>query len=87
VVEPALVGVGVCAASVLLAVIVGLLLSRGLERLFRRGRRDSPSDDPDEPDEPGAAAAEVAAEEPGGASGEPEADPGEVPAETEDAPS
>ena len=85
-VEPALVGVGVCAASVLLAVIVGLLLSRGLERLFRRGRRDSPSDDPDEPDEPGAAA-EVAEEEPDGPSGEPEADPGEVPAETEDAPS
>jgi hypothetical protein len=78
VVEPALVGVGVCAASVLVAVIVGLLLSRGLERLFRRGRRDSRSDEPDEP--------EAAAAEPNGPPGEPEAGPGEVPAETEDAP-
>jgi len=82
VVEPALVGVGVCAASVLVAVIVGLLLSRGVERLFRRGRRHSPSDESDEP----GVVAEVAAEEPDGPPGDSEAGPGEVPAETEDAP-
>lgn len=81
-VEPALVGVGVCAASVLVAVIVGLLLGRGLERLFRRGRPDSPSDEPGEP----GVAAEAATDEPGGAPGQPEAGPGEVPAEAEDAP-
>jgi len=82
VVEPALVGVGVCAASVLVAVIVGLLLSRGLERLFRGGRRDSPSDEPDEPE----MTTEAATDEPGGVPGEPEAGSGEATAETEDAP-
>jgi len=82
VVEPALLGVGVCAASVLVAVIVGLLLSRGLERLFRRGRRDSPSDEPEAP----GVVPDVAAQEPDRPPGESEAGPGEVPAEIEDAP-
>jgi len=81
VVEPALVGVGVCAASVLVAVIVGLLLSRGLERLFRWGRRDTPSDEPAGPE----VVPEAAAEDPGGPPGQPDGGPGEVPAETEDA--
>jgi len=69
VVEPALVGVGVCAASVLVAVLLGLLLSRGGERLFRRGGRDGPSDDPeaggdglDAPEAAGDGAGEVPAE-------------------------
>jgi ABC-type spermidine/putrescine transport system permease subunit II len=48
VVEPALVAVGVCAASVLVAAVIGLLFSRGMERLFRRGRRDSPPDQPED---------------------------------------
>jgi hypothetical protein len=43
-VEPALVAVSILAASVLVAVLLGLLLSRGAERLFRLGRRVSPSD-------------------------------------------
>jgi|GEM_PF-4091125 len=46
-VEPALVGVGVLAVSVLLAVLLGLLVSRGIERLFRRGRADGPADEPE----------------------------------------
>jgi hypothetical protein len=73
VVEPALVGVGVCAASVLVAVVLGLLLSRGLEGLFRRGRRDGPSDEdepaagndqPEEADAPSDAEADEAPAEP-----------------------
>ena len=65
-VEPALVGVGVLAASVLVAVLLGLLLSRGVERLFRRGRRAGPSDEPDtandQPDAPGAGTDEATTE-------------------------
>jgi hypothetical protein len=65
-VEPALVAVSILAASVLVAVLLGLLLSRGAERLFRLGRRVSPSDEteaetdePDAPDAPGAPGAET----------------------------
>jgi hypothetical protein len=48
VVEPVLVGVGICTASVLVAVLLGLLLSRGLERLFGgRRHRSAEFDDPE----------------------------------------
>jgi hypothetical protein len=40
VIRPALVGVGVCAASVLAAMGVGLLLGRTAEGLLGRRRRD-----------------------------------------------
>lgn len=37
-IAPALVGVGLCAASVLVAVVMGLLLSRAAETLIGRRR-------------------------------------------------
>ena len=65
-VEPALVGVGVLAVSVLVAVRLGLLFSRGVERLFRRGRAAGPDDEPEaeagRPDTPEAEADEAATE-------------------------
>jgi len=63
-VAPALVGVGVLAVSVLVAVLLGLLFSRGVERLFRRARGGRPSAEveaeDDQPDTPEAEADEAA---------------------------
>jgi hypothetical protein len=42
VIQAALVGVGLCAACVVAALAVGLVLSRGLEGLLGRRRRGGP---------------------------------------------